>query len=312
MLPAIAGSATDWACPGEAMFDGGRRRGLVACELHLYVSKKKMHSSSAIQGTPGVTLLSCLSDLVEQGYCQSVLHLASTVSTNAVAMSEAATGAAAPLPRLIVADQQTGGRGRLGRSWHSDDGTLTMSLAYPLAALRLPDDSVPLVALAAGMAVADAVEMMVPPIQTRLKWPNDVYAGGGKVAGILVETCSLVSRRLVVGIGVNVATDLSRADAEVSARARSLDALCGRPLHRYDLLPLIVVQLQQRLEQLAADRSELVRQYRLRCLLAGRQVRVLQHGQTLQGTVLQIETDGSLSLVTDAGVIAIRSGEMVL
>lgn len=271
-----------------------------------------MPPRSAIQGNPGAILSAYLAPLIDEGSCRSVLHLASTVSTNAIAMAEAAAGDTAPLPRLVIADQQTGGRGRLGRSWHSDAGTLTMSMVYRLSALRLADDSVPLVALAAGMAVADAVEMMVPPIQARLKWPNDVYAGGGKVAGILVEASSVEPRRLVVGIGVNVATDLSRAAADVSARARSLDALCGRPLQRYELLPLIVRQMQQRLDQLTSDLPELFRQYRARCLLTGRVVGVQQNGQTLRGTVLRVELDGSLSLRTDAGVIAIRSGETIL
>lgn len=100
-------------------------------------------------------------------------------------------------PTLLVAEQQTAGRGRLGRDWHSTNGdSLTFSLALPLA----PADWSGL-SLAVGVSV---VQSLHPDLQ--LKWPNDVWLRGRKLGGILIETASLGDQRVaVVGIGLNIA-----------------------------------------------------------------------------------------------------------
>lgn len=248
--------------------------------------------------------------------CRTALHLPSTASTNQVALAE--TPANAPhlgeddYPRLIVADQQTAGRGRQGRSWYSDSGTLTFSFVNSLESLRLTDAVVPMVALAVGMAVADAVESFVPPYQVRLKWPNDLYAGGGKIGGVLVESVTTSPKRLVIGIGVNVATDLEQADEEVRHKARSLAALTGRSLQRYDLLPLIIACLGDRLDQLQSQTSRLLDQYRARCFLTGRDVRFVFDQEDRIGRVLGIDDSGALQIQTPYGLETVRSGEVML
>jgi BirA family biotin operon repressor/biotin-[acetyl-CoA-carboxylase] ligase len=152
-----------------------------------------------------------------------------TPSTNTDLLERArSTGRIAPC--LLVAEQQTGGRGRLGRRWHSAPGaSLTFSLALPLAAA-------PGLSLAVGVALADALE---PPNEARaagalrigLKWPNDLWlidqpAGpigrdgamlpGRKLAGILIETVSAANARTtVIGVGINIAP-LDEATAAVS------------------------------------------------------------------------------------------------
>lgn len=132
-------------------------------------------------------------------------HLASIDSTNAEAMRRAAAGERGPL--WIMADEQTAGRGRAGRSWSSDPGNLQASLLLTLAA---PPPKAYQLALVAGVAVFDAVyAAMQPraPSGLRLKWPNDILIGGEKTGGILIESSSgSAELTAVIGIGLNIAS----------------------------------------------------------------------------------------------------------
>lgn len=132
-------------------------------------------------------------------------------STNAEALRLARIGEPGPL--WITAGQQTAGRGRRGRSWHSPPGNLYASL---LLIEPCPPDCAPQLSFVAALALHDAVCALAPSLASRLhfKWPNDLLFDGGKVAGILVEGETGPDRRLVVaiGIGVNCAnhpTDIS-------------------------------------------------------------------------------------------------------
>ncbi len=138
--------------------------------------------------------------------------LASIDSTNSELMRRARTGWMEPV--LLVAEEQTAGRGRVGKTWHSRPGqSLTFSLGLPMA----PADWSGL-SLAVGVSLADSLH---PDI--RLKWPNDLWLHGRKLGGILVETASAVDtaahgqRRLVViGVGLNVARPDARAVAALA------------------------------------------------------------------------------------------------
>ena len=141
-------------------------------------------------------------------------------STNSELIRRARAGRDAPT--LLVAETQTAGRGRLGRHWRSEPGgALTFSLGLPLE----PADWSGL-SLAVGLAVADALH---PDI--RLKWPNDLWWHGRKLAGILVETASvaqLPGRLVVIGLGINIqpleGTEFSTPPAWLTALDSELDA----------------------------------------------------------------------------------------
>ena len=129
-----------------------------------------------------------------------IVILAMTDSTNRVAMEMAENGA--PHGTVVVADAQTAGRGRMGRRWVSPAGkNLYVSL---LLRPSVPTVEAPLLALVAGVALADAVEAVDVPAS--LKWPNDLYCGGRKAAGILAEMASDPDgvRHVVIGVGLNV------------------------------------------------------------------------------------------------------------
>lgn len=166
----------------------------------------------------------------------SVIRLGAVASTQAVAFDLAAAGA--PDGTLVVADTQTDGRGRRGRAWWDEPGASL--LASILVRPRLPLAALPLLGLAAGVAVAEALDE-VAPVGGRLKWPNDVLVGGRKVAGILVESRLGAHGQAVdpapvavIGIGVNLAQ--RRFPPELAARATSVALATGRDVDRDTLL----------------------------------------------------------------------------
>jgi BirA family biotin operon repressor/biotin-[acetyl-CoA-carboxylase] ligase len=160
------------------------------------------------------------------------VFLAVTDSTNRVAMEMAESGARHGT--VVVADAQTAGRGRMGRRWESPAGkNLYVSLL-----LRPPVPAVDAtrLALVAGVALADAVEAVGVP--AALKWPNDLYCGGRKAAGILAEMASDTDgvRHVVIGVGLNVNAEESDFPADLRGAATSLRICAGRAFRRADVL----------------------------------------------------------------------------
>jgi BirA family biotin operon repressor/biotin-[acetyl-CoA-carboxylase] ligase len=155
-----------------------------------------------------------------------------TDSTNSRAMEMAESGA--PHGTVVVADSQTGGRGRLGRRWISPPG---MNL-YVSLLLRpdVPPAGATHLSLVAGVALADALEGMGVP--GGLKWPNDLFLGDRKAAGILAEMASDPDRvrHVVIGVGINVNMEPGDFPPEISGRATSLRIRAGRPFPRAELL----------------------------------------------------------------------------
>ncbi|MGE0448659.1 MAG: biotin--[acetyl-CoA-carboxylase] ligase [Vicinamibacterales bacterium] len=162
----------------------------------------------------------------------SVLYFESIGSTNDVAATLAGTGAAEGA--VVIAEQQTAGRGRMGRTWFSPpaSGLYVSVVLAPTRARIDPQRATMLLTLAAGVALAEAVERatgLVPAI----KWPNDLLVGTRKLAGILAEGVASGSSRVhsvVLGYGINVAP--AAYPPELAVRATSLESELGRAVDR--------------------------------------------------------------------------------
>ena len=129
-----------------------------------------------------------------------VLHFERIDSTNAEARRLAETGEPGPL--WLLADEQTSGRGRLGRNWVSPPGNLYATFLFALSAgLEVAAQ----VSFVAALAVHDAIAALKPGVDCSIKWPNDVLIGGAKVSGILAEVVGSAPTRIAIGCGVNVA-----------------------------------------------------------------------------------------------------------
>jgi BirA family transcriptional regulator, biotin operon repressor / biotin---[acetyl-CoA-carboxylase] ligase len=186
----------------------------------------------------------------------SPLHrLATTTSTNDEAKRGARAGA--PHGATWVAEEQTAGRGRQGRSWVSPRGE-NLLFSVLLRVDCIPS-RLPLVAIVAGLAVRDAVARAAPSAGASIKWPNDVLVGPKKIAGILVEAITAGRRieAVVVGVGVNVHTRVFPED--LAERATSVSLVSGQPPDRDALLADILEGIDHDLHVVLARGLGLVR-----------------------------------------------------
>ena len=148
---------------------------------------------------------------------------------------------------VAVADEQTEGRGRLGRSWHAPAGTALLFSTLLIPAVepsRLPE-----ISLVAGGAVAKAIAD-ISGLEPEIKFPNDVLVGGRKVAGILAESSE---GRVVLGIGVNVNQDETQLPADARSEPTSLRLELARPVDRPELLAAILARLETDYERWVTD-----------------------------------------------------------
>jgi BirA family biotin operon repressor/biotin-[acetyl-CoA-carboxylase] ligase len=201
---------------------------------------------------------------------------------------------------IVVAEAQTAGRGRLGRTWHSPPGAnLYCSILLRPA---LPPASVPQLALVAGLAVARAIETL--GLRPTLKWPNDVLLDGRKVTGVLTEMEAEVERVhvVVVGIGVNLNTTADQLPEYLRDKATSLAVALGRPVDRGAFTASLLSALEDDYRTfLHAGFARLREPYERRAALTGRQVRIAGAGSDLAGRVAGIDDDGALRLVDANG-----------
>jgi BirA family transcriptional regulator, biotin operon repressor / biotin---[acetyl-CoA-carboxylase] ligase len=238
--------------------------------------------------------------------------LATTDSTNRDALAEGRRGAAAGT--LIVADGQTGGRGRLGRPWLSPPGTgLYFSV---ILRPRLAPADLPKITLAAGLAVCQAVEAETG-LQPAIKWPNDLLLGGRKFCGILTESELPPGgvQLAVLGIGININTPAALLPPELREKATSLLDHTGRRYHRGPLLAAILVRLDAVLAQLEKGLfREILSEWRQRDGLAGRRLSwVTPAGTVVTGIGLGPDDEGVLHIRDDAGTEhEVLSGDLKL
>jgi BirA family transcriptional regulator, biotin operon repressor / biotin---[acetyl-CoA-carboxylase] ligase len=234
--------------------------------------------------------------------------LAETESTNDDAKRAAAAGA--PAWASFVADRQHAGRGRQGRRWHAEPGSALLTSIVLRPALE--PASLPPLALVAGLAVLDALEAQAPGLDLRLKWPNDVWASGRKIAGVLIEAAFAGGRTAwaVVGAGVNVRAGALPPD--LAPLATSLEALGvrGAGLDRGALLGRLIARLAARVG--AFERggfAAIADDVRRRDGLRGRDVR----GEGVRGVAAGINDDGRLRVRTpEGGEVFVSAGEVRL
>jgi BirA family biotin operon repressor/biotin-[acetyl-CoA-carboxylase] ligase len=248
------------------------------------------------------------------GMWRAVEVVPSTGSTNADLLARAADPHS-PEGQVLVAEEQTAGRGRLGRSWSSAPGaSLTFSVLLRPAAV--PAARRGWLTLLAGVAVASAVRS-VTGVAAVLKWPNDVLAGDRKLAGILAEQ-SPDGSAVVIGTGLNVATPVEIPVSATGLIATSLIAQGAGPVSREDLLLGILDQLEHWYAAFRADpdpeRSGLIDAYRALCETLGRTVRVeLPAGGVVTGAARDIDAEGRLLIADGQGnsVTPVSAGDVV-
>jgi len=221
-------------------------------------------------------------------------------STNRRAREEALRGAEEGL--VVIADSQTRGRGRMGRSWSSPAGVnLYFSI---LMRPPLPPERVPQLTLLAGVSSARAVRR-ITGLEARLKWPNDIFISGRKAAGILAEMEGEVSRVqfVILGIGVNANWDRDRMPEELRETATSLRAEAGREFDRNTLANEILDDLEKDYDlfrQQGFSKKNREEWNRL-SLVNGKQVTLTFLDHKISGEIKELDEDGALLFVDEEG-----------
>jgi BirA family biotin operon repressor/biotin-[acetyl-CoA-carboxylase] ligase len=255
-----------------------------------------------------------VADLDTDRFGRAVRSFEQVGSTNTEATAWARDGAREG--SIVVTDHQTDGRGRHGRQWTADPGTnlmLSVVLRPPL-----PPDRLGLVTLAAGVAVADAVDAFVSPHRATIKWPNDVLLEGRKTCGMLLEGAFAGQRRaadapsfVILGIGLNV--NQTHFPDALADTATSLRLILGRTVPRPPLFARLLEELERRYDSLIEDEGASVREaFHARMDRRGERVTLRFTGtdDTVAGTIRGVTATGALELDTDDGTRILHAGEV--
>ena len=234
-----------------------------------------------------------------------VIYYPSLASTMEVAKREAQQGAAEGT--VIVADEQTAGKGRIKRAWLSPKGNIALSIIfYPHIA------SLPYLIMLASLAVVHTIEA-VTGLKSQLKWPNDVLIKGRKVCGILIESKVRgdIVDYAIIGIGVNV--NLRLYDfPEILPTATSLSDELGRDVSCLSLIRRLLVEIESLYSTLSSGDS-IYEEWRDSLVTLGRRVRVKSGENAYDGIAESVAKDGSLLLrCSDGTLTKIVAGDVTL
>ena len=218
--------------------------------------------------------------------------------------------AGAPHGTVLIADQQTGGRGRMGRSFSSP-----MGKGLYLSVILRPDcpaSQLMHLTCAAGVAACDAVEK-VSGIRPGIKWINDLIWENKKLGGILtelsVEPATGIAEYAVIGIGINCLQIEEDFAAELQDIATSL-AIAGKSVDRSELAAGLIRTLKKMSDHLQ-DRNSFIDTYREDCLTVGKEVQVISSSGIQNGIALDVDTDGGLVVqYADGSIHTVSSGEV--
>ena len=236
---------------------------------------------------------------------QRVIYYSHLASTMEVAKREAQQGATEGT--VVIADEQTAGKGRLKRVWLSPKGNIALSIILCPSVAHLPS-----LIMLASLAVVHSIEA-VTGLKSQIKWPNDVLINGRKVCGILIENevQGNIVNYAIIGIGINV--NLRRADfPEIRLTATSLSDEMQRDVSRLSLIRHLLVDMERLYLTLQAGES-IYEEWRDNLVTLGRRIRVESGKTTYEGIAESVAKDGSLLLRhSDGSLTKIVTGDATL
>jgi BirA family biotin operon repressor/biotin-[acetyl-CoA-carboxylase] ligase len=210
---------------------------------------------------------------------------------------------------VIIAIEQTRGKGRLGRKWLSPKGGLWFSL---LLRPKLPPTELHKLTLLFGLAVVKSLGRL--GLDPCLRWPNDVLIGGKKVSGILMEVSAEPERinYVLVGIGVNVNFSTPLLGGDLSARSTTLMDVLGRKVDRAQLLATILEESERLYDEALSNGFEgIIRAWKERSCTIGSRVTVTSSGKPIRGVAEDLDQNGFVVIrLTDGCLISVSSGDV--
>jgi BirA family biotin operon repressor/biotin-[acetyl-CoA-carboxylase] ligase len=236
---------------------------------------------------------------------QRVLYYPSVTSTNEIAKKEAGRGVEEGT--VVIADEQTAGRGRLKRSWLTPAGNIALSVVlYPEKRI------LPLLIMMASLAVSHSIEA-VTGLKTQIKWPNDVLINGRKVCGILIESDvrNEEVNYLIIGMGINVNAGKDVLSGVVTP-ATSLYMEAGHEVSRLQIILELITDMDNLYHTIVSGGS-VFNKWRDRLITLGKEVKVTSGKEELEGIAESVETDGSLLVRSPDGILdRVVAGDVTL
>ena len=237
------------------------------------------------------------------------IHYFDTIdSTNTRAKQMAFEGA--PHGTVLIADAQTGGRGRMGRSFHSPAGSgiyLSMILRPGCPAKELLH-----LTCAVAVATSDGIHAATG-LRPKIKWTNDLVVGQKKLGGILTELSLGNSGNVdyaVVGIGINCSQTVGDFPADIQSIATSVHLVTGKAIDRASVIVQILAALQKMSENLQNPAATLSR-YRQDCITIGKEISLVRGDEIRHGKALDVDETGALMVqFADGQIQAVQSGEV--
>lgn len=211
---------------------------------------------------------------------------------------------------VIIAERQTNGRGRLGRSWASsqNDG-LYLSV---IIKGDIPPYTAAQMTVTTGYCVCTALRKLTD-IDLKIKWPNDIISGNKKLCGILTEMSSHGESidYAVIGIGINV---LNRSfDEDISAKATSLYIESGKEFSKNEVLHAVITELDKHYGDICSGLSEsIITPYTKLCATIGREIKLMRSGKIIIGTAIGINKNGELIIDSDGQHMTVSGGEVTV
>jgi BirA family biotin operon repressor/biotin-[acetyl-CoA-carboxylase] ligase len=263
-----------------------------------------------LTGSPDVTSASGLKQgLRTRTIGREIVHLAETASTNILAMDLAHKGATDGT--VVIAEVQTGGKGRMGRAWASPRGNLYLSV---ILRPEVPVHKAPLITLMGAVAVASAVREHLG-IPAGIKWPNDILIAGKKVAGLLTEMSAETDRirHIVLGIGVNVNMDIRELPADVRRTATTLAAVAAARVDRTAFAKALMVGLDSWYHRFLKSDAEVLDAWNKLNVTIGSRVAVAGAGTVLEGLARGVDAEGRLIVKLDDGSLRqVTAGDVTI
>jgi len=229
-----------------------------------------------------------------------VIHLDSVGSTNEVAWKEAEKGAAEGL--VVVAEEQTSGRGRLSRTWYSPKG-LGVWMSLVLRPGVRPEKA-PGLTLCASVAVANALRSLYP-IRVSIKWPNDVMVRDKKLCGILTEMKATGGKVgfVICGIGINANQTQDDFPPGIREKATSILIATGKTADRAKILAATLEHFEKQYSSFCSEGiAPCLQEWRSMCPLFGKRVRIKGRGEIQEGIFHDIDDNGAIVLRLDSGM----------
>ncbi|ACB83684.1 biotin--[acetyl-CoA-carboxylase] ligase [Natranaerobius thermophilus] len=211
-------------------------------------------------------------------------------------------------PQVVIAEQQTKGRGRMGRAWFSAPGGIYFSLVITP---RCSVDEIPTIPLLISTAITKVLKRELG-IQAEIKWPNDILVQGQKVTGILVELAGETDapQKAVIGVGINANQNTNLFPEELKKSVTSLRELNCSPVNRKLMLNSILEEITQLFFELPNCIPKVLNTWKEYSCTLGKKITVKQVSKTITGIAKDIDRSGALIVETPQGEQRILTGDL--